>query len=176
MKPVRSRAPSKMPRACSTSWRATIPPIRSRRSAPVTSRSYTAAFDIDGLKGARIGLLTDFIGRDPIHADVNRVVDAAVARMTAMGATIVRVSIPDLDELTRGLNLMTWSSRPAFDRYLAGLGPIAPVKCLARVRGARRVRTSRCAAGSMPISRRRRTRIAGISADVSRGVKRYARR
>ena len=33
--------------------------------------SYTASLDRDGLKGARIGLLTDFIGRDPIHADVN---------------------------------------------------------------------------------------------------------
>ncbi len=42
-------------------------------SAGHLPRSYTAAFDIDGLRGARIGLLTDFIGRDPIHADVNRV-------------------------------------------------------------------------------------------------------
>jgi Asp-tRNA(Asn)/Glu-tRNA(Gln) amidotransferase A subunit family amidase len=94
-------------------------------------RSYTAAFDMGGLRGARIGLLTDFVGRDPIHADVNRVLDTAVARMTAMGATIVHVSIPKLDELTRGLNLMSLEFKAAFDNYLKSLGPVAPVKNLA---------------------------------------------
>ena len=100
-------------------------------SAGHLPRSYTAAFDIDGLRGARIGLLIDFMGRDPIHSDVNRIVDTAVARMTAMGATVVRVTIPNLEELTRGLNLMNLEFKAAFDRYLAGLGPIAPVKSLA---------------------------------------------
>ena len=51
--------------------------------------------------------------------------------MTALGATIVRVSIPSLDELTRGLNLMNLEFKAAFDSYLAGLGPAAPVKNLA---------------------------------------------
>ncbi len=93
--------------------------------------SYLLSLDAGGLKGARIGLLTDFIGRDPIHHDVNQVVDAAVARMTTMGATVVRVSIPSLDELTRGLNLMNLEFKAAFDSYLASLGPVAPVKNLA---------------------------------------------
>lgn len=93
--------------------------------------TYTAGLTPGGLKGARIGLLTDFIGSDPIHQDVNRVFDAAVAKMTAMGATIVRVSIPDLDALTRGLSLMSFEFKAAFDAYLAALGPAAPVKSLA---------------------------------------------
>ena len=93
--------------------------------------TYTASLDAGGLKGARIGLLTDFIGTDPIHQDVNRVVDAAVAKMTALGATVVRVSIPDLEALTRGLSLMSFEFKAAFDAYLAGLGPAAPVKSLA---------------------------------------------
>jgi amidase len=92
---------------------------------------YTASLDPAGLKGARIGLLTDFMGRDQVHRDVNAVVDAAVAKMTALGATVVRVSIPSLDELTRGLNLMNLEFKAAFDHYLAGLGPAAPVKTLA---------------------------------------------
>lgn len=92
---------------------------------------YTASLDRAGLKGARIGLLTDFMGKDPIHRDVNAVVDAAVTKMTALGATVVRVSIPSLDELTRGLNLMNLEFKAAFDHYLAGLGPAAPVKTLA---------------------------------------------
>ncbi len=35
--------------------------------------TYTASLSAAGLKGARIGLLTDFIGTEPIHQDVNRV-------------------------------------------------------------------------------------------------------
>jgi amidase len=93
--------------------------------------SYTESLHPAALKGARIGLLTDMIGRDPIHQDVNHVVDAAVAKMTAQGATIVRVSIPSLDELTRGLNLMNLEFKAAFDSYLASLGPATPVKNLA---------------------------------------------
>ena len=94
-------------------------------------RSYAASLDAAGLKGARIGLLTDFMGADPIHADVNRVVEQAVATLTAKGATVVRVSIPNLDELTRGLSLMGFEFKSAFDNYLASLGPASPVKSLA---------------------------------------------
>jgi amidase len=94
-------------------------------------RTYTASLDAGGLKGARIGLLTDFMGSDPIHQDVNRIVDSAVAKMTSLGATVVRVSIPALDELTRGLSLMNLEFKAAFDRYLASLGPVSPVKSLA---------------------------------------------
>src|SRR5687767_859670 len=91
-------------------------------SAGHIPRSYTSTLDRNGLKGARIGLLTDMVGTESIHRDVNQVLDAAVARMTAMGATVVRISIPKLDELTRGLNLMTLEFKAAFDRYLADLG------------------------------------------------------
>jgi len=100
-------------------------------SAGHIPRSYTSTLDRNGLKGARIGLLTNFLGADPIHRDVNQVVDAAVAKMTAQGATIVRVSIAKLDDLTRGLNLMNLEFKAAFDSYLAGLGPISPVRNLA---------------------------------------------
>jgi amidase len=100
-------------------------------SAGHIPRSYTASLDAAGMKGARIGLLTDFIGTEAIHREVNQVVEAAVARMTAMGATIVRVRIPSLDELTRGLNLMNLEFKAAFDSYLVSLGPAAPVKSLA---------------------------------------------
>jgi Asp-tRNA(Asn)/Glu-tRNA(Gln) amidotransferase A subunit family amidase len=93
--------------------------------------SYTAALSASGLKGARIGLLTDMMGRDPIHHDVNQVVERAVARIVAMGATVVRVTIPGLEDLTRGLSLMAFEFKTAFDAYLAGLGAAAPVKSLA---------------------------------------------
>src|SRR5919109_1195082 len=93
--------------------------------------SYVAALNRDGLKGARIGLLTDVIGNDAIHAPVNRVADAAVAKMAAHGATVVRVSIPEFSALTRNLSLMALEFQPTFDRYLQSLGPKAPVKTFA---------------------------------------------
>jgi Asp-tRNA(Asn)/Glu-tRNA(Gln) amidotransferase A subunit family amidase len=91
-------------------------------------RSYGDGFSKDALKGARIGLLVDFLGTDSIHGAVNAVVDGAVATMTALGATVVRVSIPRLDALTRGLSLINIEFKPAFNAYLAGLGARAPVR------------------------------------------------
>ena len=146
--------------------------VRSRRSdhgvqrRPRSRAQYTASLDAGGLKGARIGLLTDFIGRDPIHRDVNQVVDAAVARMTSMGATVVRVSIPSLDELTRGLNLMNLEFKAAFDSYLASLGPVAPVKNLAEFIARGEVASNRCERPRGRSRRDDRTRIARTSAHV----------
>ncbi len=94
-------------------------------------KSYTTALAADGLKDTRLGLLTDFMGSETIHAPVNRVVEDAVAKMIIMGATVVRVSIPDLAALTRNLSLMSLEFQPTFNRYLASLGPNAPVKTFA---------------------------------------------
>jgi Asp-tRNA(Asn)/Glu-tRNA(Gln) amidotransferase A subunit family amidase len=93
--------------------------------------SYAVTLDGNGLKNARIGLLTDLMGSEPIHADVNRVVEEAVTRMTTLGATVVRITIPDGAALTRNLTLMALEFQPSFNRYLASLGPNAPVKTFA---------------------------------------------
>lgn len=93
-----------------------------------TPKTYTAFLDAAGLKGARIGVLTDFFGDQPIHEPVNRVMDAAMAQMTKHGATLVRISIPNLADLTADMALGEFESATAFDRYLASLGANAPVK------------------------------------------------
>jgi len=95
-----------------------------------TPRSYADGLTKDALKGARLGLLLDFIGKDAVHQPVNEVVDSAVRNMTAMGATIVRVSIPDFDALTRDLSLINFEFKAAFNAYLNALGSRAPVKTL----------------------------------------------
>ena len=100
-------------------------------SASHIAPSYAALLDRNGLKNARIGLLADLMGGDPIHAEVNRVVEDAVTRMSALGATVVRVTIPDGAALTRNLSLMALEFQPSFNRYLASLGPDAPVKTFA---------------------------------------------
>lgn len=97
-------------------------------SAGHIPRSYTTSLDPKGLTNARVGLLMDFMGGETIHEPVNQVVNQAVATMTGQGARVLRISIPNLDALTRNLTLMTLEFQPAFNRYLASLGPAAPVK------------------------------------------------
>ena len=90
--------------------------------------TYASSLDRNGLKGARLGLLSEFSGREAVHEPVNRVMAAAVERLTSMGASVIRIEIPNFDGLTRGLSLMTYEFQPSFNRYLASLGPAAPVK------------------------------------------------
>ena len=92
--------------------------------------SYTHSLNRDGLAGARIGVLVDFFGADAVHEEVNAVTEAAIGQMSALGATMVRMSIPDLDELTRGLAVSSFEAKMAFNAYLADLGSRAPVRSL----------------------------------------------
>ena len=62
-------------------------------------RSYTDYLQLTALRGARIGLLTAMLARDPVDAEVAEVVRGAVEEMKGQGAEIVEVSIPDLSEL-----------------------------------------------------------------------------
>jgi amidase len=108
------------------------------RADPVTafgldkiSRSYTAFLNRDGLKGARVGALMDLFGNDAVHRQVNAVVESAIVKLTEAGATVVRFNIANIDALTRDLDLGGFEFKPAFNNYLARLGPAAPVKTLA---------------------------------------------
>jgi Asp-tRNA(Asn)/Glu-tRNA(Gln) amidotransferase A subunit family amidase len=82
----------------------------------------------DALKGARIGVLSDVFGRESVHQEVNAVTEDAIARMASAGATIVRITIPGLDGLTRNIQVADFEAKAAFNHYLAALGPRAPVK------------------------------------------------
>jgi Asp-tRNA(Asn)/Glu-tRNA(Gln) amidotransferase A subunit family amidase len=57
-------------------------------------------------------------------------VESAIGKMTELGATLIRVSIPNLADLTRNLGLSGFEFKTAFNKYLASLGPEAPVKNL----------------------------------------------
>ena len=97
---------------------------------PRIPRTYTASLDRDALKGARIGVLTEYFGRDPVHQEVNAVTEDAVRKMSEAGATIVQITIPGLDRLTRNIQVAEYEGKVAFNKYLASLGPRAPVKTL----------------------------------------------
>jgi Asp-tRNA(Asn)/Glu-tRNA(Gln) amidotransferase A subunit family amidase len=91
-------------------------------------RTYTAFLDRDALRGARIGVLAEFFGREPVHREVNAVTEDAIRKMSDAGATLIRITIPALDRLTRNIQVAAYEARAAFNDYLAALGPGAPVK------------------------------------------------
>jgi Asp-tRNA(Asn)/Glu-tRNA(Gln) amidotransferase A subunit family amidase len=80
------------------------------------------------LKGARIGVLSEYFGRDAVHREVNAVTERAIEKMAEAGATIVRMTIPALERLTADIQVADYEARRAFDDYLKALGPGAPVK------------------------------------------------
>lgn len=102
-----------------------------RRQRPPT---YLASLDRDGLRGARLGLLTTVMGTEAIHAEVNSAVHNAVQRLEQLGATVVRVAMPHLSTLSADIGVEKFEFRQAFNRYLAQLGPGAPVQSLTEFR------------------------------------------
>lgn len=92
--------------------------------------SYSSYLERDGLRGVRLGLLTDWQGTAALHAEVNAVVDNAVQLMERCGATVLRLAIPHLVTLSADIGVERFEFRAAFNHYLAQLGPSAPVKNL----------------------------------------------
>jgi Asp-tRNA(Asn)/Glu-tRNA(Gln) amidotransferase A subunit family amidase len=92
--------------------------------------AYTAFLDAGGLSGARIGVLEDLFGGETVHAEVNAVVRGATERMSAAGAVMVPIRIPDFAALTEDTQLTQFEFKAAFNAYLATLGPSAPVRTL----------------------------------------------
>lgn len=91
------------------------------------------------LRGARIGLLLDMLGREERHAEVDRVMEQVVRTMQAQGATVLRLAVEGLPELAADVSTDRWEARIAFERYFAQLGPGQPVSSfeqLVHLRGA----------------------------------------
>lgn len=95
-----------------------------------TPPSYTAFLRPDGMTGARIGLVTNLLGNDPVHSEVNAVLRDAAALMAGLGAEMLDVEISNLSDLTSELALGGFEFKEAFNDYLADLGPTARVKTL----------------------------------------------
>ena len=89
--------------------------------------SYTQALRPDVLRGARLGVMTNLYGKEARHAEVNAVMERSIASMQALGATIVRFELPIYDQLAQTVGTDRFEARTVFERYLAELGPGAPV-------------------------------------------------
>jgi amidase len=100
---------------------------------PSTSKSegrfetdYTKHLNAGGLKGSRIGVARDFMGRD---SDVDWVVEAALQSMRRAGATLVDVRYPDWlltakDEFYNAIRRPEFAAQIA--QYLSTLAPKYP--------------------------------------------------
>ncbi len=67
-------------------------PDRDSTSLDVPAQDFTLGLDAD-LRGLRIGLPSEFFG-DGLNADVRTAVDAALAELRQLGATVVDISLP----------------------------------------------------------------------------------
>ena len=93
---------------------------------------YTKALNSGALKGARIGVLRTLFGTGPEHAEVNQVMEKALAALKAQGATLIDIAHPmiDSDAIVAEFDVQRWEFKQGFNAYLSGLGPNAPVQDL----------------------------------------------
>ncbi len=85
------------------------------------STDYVARLDAHALEGKRLGVVRGAFGAagDPEAACVNAVIEAALEAMTAAGAVLVDVEIPDLLHHIVYSSLYIHHSRSALDAFLA---------------------------------------------------------
>jgi Asp-tRNA(Asn)/Glu-tRNA(Gln) amidotransferase A subunit family amidase len=93
-------------------------------------KSYTEFLDPNALKGARIGVLRDLVGREAIHAEVNAVLERDIAIMKAAGAEVIDITIANFAALSAGMGTGNFEYKIAMNEYLKSLGANAPFKNL----------------------------------------------
>src|SRR5260221_8643773 len=120
---------------------------------PPPGNDYTKLLKTDGLRGARIGIPRanyydpfTLPGTDRPRGGLNpaqtKVMEEAIAALKAAGATVIDVDIPSLLEKDPKENLLTagassvlsYGMKRDFNKWLASLGPVAPVKSLTELR------------------------------------------
>ena len=94
-----------------------------------TLERFTDALDPLALQGARIGVLTNLFGDTAEDQDVGRVIRAAIEEMETLGAKVVGMTMPGLDELLRDSGVIAYEFNADLIAYLA-VTPGAPVSSL----------------------------------------------
>lgn len=97
-------------------------------------KTYTA-FLQNGLKGARLGVLTNLFGNGPEYEPVNEVMAKAIDALEKEGAVIVRIEDPALETntLTAKFRLNEPEFKTALNGYLRQQGSHVPVHSLAEI-------------------------------------------
>ena len=109
-------------------------PLTAHYVAARAPQSYLTALDADGLRGARLGLVSNALGAqdDPHAMPVNAVVQAAVTAARDAGATVLAVQIPDLMRHLLDTSLYVNCSRHAINSYLLAR-PELPLRSLQHI-------------------------------------------
>ena len=94
--------------------------------------NFQAALDAAALDGARIGILEAWVPEQGSAGSVTRVIRDALGEMEELGATVVDVEIPDMDDLLSNTGLIDFEFKFDLMDYLAGV-PDAPVSSLEEI-------------------------------------------
>ena len=95
-------------------------------------KSYTDFLQLSGLRGARIGLLTDLFGSEPEDAEVAKIVRVATNEMNGQGAEVVEVTIPGVNKHMADNTVLRSDVKFDLNAYLASR-PSAPVRTLEEI-------------------------------------------
>jgi amidase len=89
----------------------------------------------NGLKGARLGVVTNLFGKGPEYAEVNNVMAKAIGVLRKQGAVIVEVEddLLDTDRVTSNLRLNDFEFKAALNHYLKEQGSHVPMHSLAEI-------------------------------------------
>ena len=100
-------------------------------AAIVGAVKYSELLDKAALSGVRVGVVREVFGdaTDPQAAEVNAVIEAALAAMTTAGAIPVDIEIPDLQHYIELSSMYVTRSRHDIDGFLAAR-PQLPMKTL----------------------------------------------
>ncbi|MBK8969367.1 MAG: amidase [Lewinellaceae bacterium] len=102
--------------------------LQTKRSAGNTFSDYTQFLKMDGLKGKRIGLFTQPLGR---HRKVDSLFALAVTMLKNQGAEVIELeSISESNLGAASFEVLLYEFKDGLNRYLTRLGPTAPVKSL----------------------------------------------
>ncbi len=98
---------------------------RTLESAEFAQDDYTQFLDPNSLSGARVGLITDFMGGNP---EVDALTEAAIAQMEAQGATVVMVDLPESLESPWSYLSPAWENefKPQIETYFSTLSAEYP--------------------------------------------------
>lgn len=105
---------------------------RTADSAPHIPRTYLGAIGDREIGNISIGVATGLFGTAPEDSEVATVVREALNAMRDLGATVVEVDIPGLEEMLQGTSLITHEFKFDLQRFLARF-PAAPVHSLAEI-------------------------------------------
>ena len=96
--------------------------------------TYTQFLDIDGLKGARIGVLRSFFGTGQEHREVNHAINQSIDIMAQRGAEVIELEEPiDANKLVSEVSVHLYDLKRDLDIYLKDLDTRASVNSLADV-------------------------------------------